>query len=244
MCKVVHKVVYVASRLIITVVSQPEMVHSREESMTFAVFPHSLIVLSRRRISTTAALFRICFNTTAADECRHRRLVLSSRRNGKAIASGVDSGSPRFQPVVKLGTPGMDLLWGPTRALERCDAPGWSDVRTDERTGGCERSEDTHKRYLEFLRGFSRKYFDRLCRESAFTTLYGPSRPPPPEGERSRFSRGLLMRHAIGNWRLPRLFFSLSLSSSFSFSVPPSLPLRRSPRQSPSREHVKRLYRV
>lgn len=84
---------------------------------------------------------------------------------------------PRFQPVVKLGTPGMDLLWGPMRALERCDAPGRSNVRTYGRTG-----EDTHKRYLEFLRGFSRKYFDRLCRESAFTTLYGPSRPPPPRG--------------------------------------------------------------
>lgn len=61
------------------------------------------------------------------------RLVLSSRRMAER-SRGVDFGSPRFQPVVKPGTPGMDLLWGPTRALERCDAPGWSDGRTNERT--------------------------------------------------------------------------------------------------------------
>lgn len=36
------------------------------------------------------------------------------------------SGSPRFQPVVKLGTPGMDLLWGSTKTFERCGATGWT----------------------------------------------------------------------------------------------------------------------
>jgi len=98
-----------------------------------------LFTLARARAYLyNATLFRIYFNTTATDECRHRRLVLSSRRDGRAIVRGVVSGSPYFQPVVKLGTPGMDRLWGPTRALERCDAPGWTNERTTE---SCKRTK-------------------------------------------------------------------------------------------------------
>lgn len=134
--------------------------------------------------------------------------VFRSRLDEKTNEKGVDSGSPRFQPVVKPGTPGMDLLWGPTRALERCGAPGWMDgmdgarrERTSERA-----SEDTHKRYLEFLRGFSRKYSRpivpgevlsrrRTSHQPTAAAVVAASRGRRP----SRFSRGLLMRHAIGS---------------------------------------------
>jgi len=69
-----------------------------------------------------------------------------------------------------------------TRAL-RCSRMDGRDERSAPRA-----SEDTHKRYLEFLRGFSRKYFRPIVPRSAFTTSYVPpaagDAAPPSEDRR------------------------------------------------------------
>jgi len=111
-----------------------------------------------------------------------------------------------FKPVVKPGTAEMDPFVGSnesTRALRCSRMKGRTDGRTDERT---ESREDAHKRYLEFLRGFSRKYFHRLCRENAFTRPCEPLWPlrhrrHPREKKRKTRERlrGLLTHHAIGS---------------------------------------------
>jgi len=200
------------------------MVHLRGEydfrrSSCFIV----LFTLARARAYFyDATLFRICFNTTATDECRHRRLVLSSRRDGRAIVRGVVSGSPHFQPVVKPGTPGMDRLWGPTRALERCDAPGWTDERTTE---SCKRAKtlisDISNFYEASLENISTDCAERVLSRRC-TDVVSIATFPGRDFVLARLinaSRDRKLTPAFPSLPFRRYLFS------FSFSVPLSLSL-------------------
>lgn len=66
----------------------------------------------------------------------------------------------------------MDLLWGSTRALERCDAPGWT----------AERNTHTEDTRINDILKFYEAPLENIwidCQESAFTTSYEPFRSSP-----------------------------------------------------------------
>lgn len=120
-----RKVIYinVASRVInVAAAWQLQMIHScreRDSRRSRCTLSHSL---THEHISTIyVALFRIYFNIRPY--IQPINIGVGARDFGLAWRESdreKRSGSPRFQPVVKLGTLGMDLLWGWTRVLERC----------------------------------------------------------------------------------------------------------------------------